>query len=55
MKDKKQKKVNPYYRTRAFALPIVLDDKITAEARKEDRTPSYIIRRIVKEYFEGKE
>ncbi len=54
METKKQKKVNPYYRTRAFSLPIVLDDKITAEARKDDRTPSYIIRRIVRDHFEGK-
>ena len=40
--------------TTAFALPASLMDKIKIEAEKEDRTPSYIIRRIVRDHYEGK-
>lgn len=48
----KRKQVNDT--TTAFALPSSLMDKITAEAKKDDRTPSYIIRKIVRDHFEGK-
>lgn len=39
--------------TTAFALPVSLMDKIKSEAEKEDRTPSYIIRRIIRNYYGG--
>ena len=40
--------------TTSFAMTQGLLDKIKGEARKQDRTPSYIIRMIVEDYFKGK-
>lgn len=40
--------------TSAFAMPRSLWEKIRKQAEDEDRTPSYIIRRIIREYYEGK-
>lgn len=38
----------------AFSIPVNLLEKVKATAKEEDRAISYILRRIVREYYEGK-
>ncbi len=48
----KKKEINDI--TSAFAMPRSLWEKIQKQAEENDRTPSYIIRRIVRDHYEGK-